>query len=386
MIDQDEFNALLTKYLDGRASVEEIRMLESFYLSKQLQDKSIRTLSDEKARQVWKGINTTIFNSQKRIVKKSTIWAAACTIAILMISLWTILSNLTYQKSTEQSSIVSTDTVPVDASPGSDKAQLILANGQVIPLDSETAREVGVFNRLEKGGTLVMQADGANQEEQYAYQTLIVPRGGQFKLVLSDGSKIWVNSASRLRFPTSFGKDSRKIFLEEGEAFFEVAKQDIAGRRIPFIVDVKGEQVSVLGTAFNVSTYYRSAIVTSLVEGSVKVNDSRTKKNIILRPGQESILNASGIQVKERNIEQMDAWREGIFSFSGDMKITDVLQQIGRWYDFDIVMPTAPVNKSFEGKISKRLKASHIIELLNYSGIKCELINTDSGKKLVVKL
>lgn len=109
MIDQNDFKALLAKYLEGRASVEEIRMLESFYLNKQRQDQSAEVLSEDKARQVWHGIDTAISKPQKSLFRKSTIWAAACVIAILTVSLWGVVSNSRLEKSTEKVKVVSTD-------------------------------------------------------------------------------------------------------------------------------------------------------------------------------------------------------------------------------------------------------------------------------------
>lgn len=384
MMDQEEFSILLAKYLDGTASPDEIKALESFYLEKQKKDNAMPMLDEDKAKQVWQEIDATVTETNKSHYLKKILWTAACAIAILSVSLLVIQRFSNHRSLQEQPLAKIADALQVDAPPAGNKAQLILANGNRVILAGDTVMRISDFNRLENG-VLVCNANAVEAKEKYAYQTLIVPRGGQFQLELADGTKIWVNAASKVRFPTAFEEGDRKVYLMEGEAFFEVAKKNVNGKRIPFVVDVRGEEVQVLGTSFNVNAYQKNKVFTALVEGSVQVRDRYRNKNRILKPGEESIISKKGLEVYAKDMEQMDAWRRGIFIFSADMKLASILEELGRWYDFEVVMPKKPIDKTFEGKVSKKLHASNIIDMLNYSGIKCKLINTPTGKKLIVK-
>jgi len=385
-MDQEEFSILLSKYLDGTASPDEKKALESFYLEKQKKDNAMSRLDEDKAKQVWQEIDATVTETTKSHYLKKILWTAACVIAILTVSVLLIqrFSNSGHSSIQEQSLAKIPDTLQADAPPAGNKAQLILANGNRVILSGDTVLRISDFNRLENG-VLVCNTNAVETKEKYAFQTLIVPRGGQFQLELMDGTKIWLNAASKIRFPAAFEEGDRKVYLMEGEAFFEVAKQNVHGKRIPFVVDVRGEEVQVLGTSFNVNAYQKNKVFTALVEGSIQVRDQYRNRNQVIKPGEESSISKEGIEVYAKDVKQMDAWRRGIFSFSPDMKLIAILEELGRWYDFEIVMPNKPIDKTFEGKVSKKLHASKIIDMLNYSGIKCTLINTPNGKKLIVK-
>jgi ferric-dicitrate binding protein FerR (iron transport regulator) len=192
-----------------------------------------------------------------------------------------------------------------------------------------------------------------------SFHTLVTPRGGQYQLLLPDGSKVWLNAASSVRFPTSFSGKERHVELT-GEAYFEIAKD--ASR--PFRVDAPGGmQVEVLGTHFNIMSYTdENAINTTLLEGSVKVREGSVSS--LLRPGEQASLNkaSDGISVSNADVDETIAWKNGLFRFEG-ATIEAVMKQIARWYDVEVIYKGS-VSKHFRGMISRSVDISQVIKML----------------------
>ena len=265
-----------------------------------------------------------------------------------------------------------------DVAPGGNKATLTLANGATIVLDSAhngTLAQQG-------NATVVKQNNGQlayntlnEKPTDVLYNTLTTPRGGQYQLVLPDGSKIWLNAASSIRYPTAFTGKERKIEIT-GEAYFEVAKN--AG--MPFIVKANDMEVKVLGTHFNVNAYDDEAVIeTTLLEGSVSV--TKDAAIAILKPGQQSRLTKLGTLdvINEADLEEAVAWKNGMFSFKrADIKT--VMRQIARWYDVDIVYEKQVPSVNFGGEMKQDLKLSQVLKGLERIGVRFRI----EGKKLVV--
>jgi ferric-dicitrate binding protein FerR (iron transport regulator) len=187
--------------------------------------------------------------------------------------------------------------------------------------------------------------------------TITTPRGGQYQVILSDGTKVWLNSATSLRFPVAFTGNSRNVELN-GEAYFEVTKN----AEKPFTVQANGTTTQVLGTHFNVNAYNDNAeVTTTLLEGSVRLQKGRT--NAMLVPGEQGTIlnNGISIAIKTADIEEVMAWKKGYFIFH-DENIINIMKQVSRWYDVDVEYENGVKDKEFGGTVSRY---KDITELLN---------------------
>jgi ferric-dicitrate binding protein FerR (iron transport regulator) len=241
--------------------------------------------------------------------------------------------------------------------PGTTKAMLILADGTKIELTEakigEVANDGTVSIRKTANGQLIYDLSNLAEDNSgmIKYNTIETPRGGEYHVILPDGTLVWLNSASSLKFPTRFSGMTREVTLV-GEAYFEVFHNN----KQPFHVHVKDTKVGVLGTHFNVSAYEDdNGVTTTLLEGSVSV--SKNKKEFVLKPGQQSVTadNTDRIIVKGADIEQVMAWRNGYFRFN-DEEIGSILKKVSRWYDVDIENRTTRKGQRLGG-ISSRSKS-----------------------------
>jgi len=256
--------------------------------------------------------------------------------------------------------------------PGGNKATLTLANGEKIILENARngvlANQFGTsIRKTDAGHVSIEQVNNAYPSIKKAnhslFNTIVTPRGGQYQVTLSDGSKVWLNAASSLRFPASFSKNERIVELV-GEAYFEVAKS-VTER--PFKV-VSGTQViEVLGTHFNINAYSDEAeITTTLLEGSVKVLKPSTFQSQLLKPGQQARV-AANIQVSDVDVSRSVAWKNGYFSFSNE-NIETIMRNISRWYDVDIKYQKNTTREEFVGSVSRYENVSQVLNMLQLTG------------------
>jgi ferric-dicitrate binding protein FerR (iron transport regulator) len=269
-----------------------------------------------------------------------------------------------------------------DADPGGSKAILTLADGKTVALDSAHNGVIGV-----QGGAQVISKDKqliyqqvADNASEAQYNVLTTPRGGQYTVVLPDGTKVWLNADSYLRYPTEFRGGSRQVELR-GEGYFEVA----ARVREPFKVNVlRGKReplgVDVLGTHFNIMAYDDEPVLrTTLLEGAVRV--SKGSAAVVLRPGQQARLEGeSRLVVSEADVEEAVAWKNGLFKFDG-ASIGAVMRQLARWYDLDIQYTRGEPKDMFQGELYRDVRVSELLKILQASGVHCAV----EGKKLLVK-
>ncbi len=264
-----------------------------------------------------------------------------------------------------------------DVSPGRNTAMLTLANGTTINLDSAANGALttqGNAKILNLNGLLSYNTVG-NKSSEVVYNTISTPRGGQYQLMLADGSKVWLNAASSLRFPASFVGKERKVELL-GEAYFEVAKN----AAMPFKVKVHGMEVEVLGTHFNINSYDNESMVrTTLLEGSIKIN--KDDKSSLLKPGQQAQMNEAGeIKIISNvDVEEAIAWKEGKFQFD-KADIHAIMRQLARWYDVEVEYK-GNVSSHFGGTISRDVNLSQVLNMLHLTG---EVNFKIEGKKVVV--
>lgn len=260
--------------------------------------------------------------------------------------------------------------------PGTDNAILTLSDGSTIVLDKAADGSLAYQGSVEvKKINGQIKYQGTNGTEQL-YNTISTARGNQYQVVLSDGSKVWLDAASSIRFPTSFNGKERKVEIT-GQAYFEVAHNPDA----PFKVDVNGLQITVLGTHFNVNAYGDEAeIKTTLLEGSVKLS----KGNLIsvLKPGQQGSVGSNGnIAVQnDVDVDEVVAWKNGAFIFNRqDMK--SIMRQISRWYDVDVVYNGEPTKETFSGIVSRKTSVDQVLKIMEANGARF----TIEGRKIIVQ-
>jgi hypothetical protein len=277
--------------------------------------------------------------------------------------------------------------------PGGNKAILTLSDGKTIPLatvQNGNLADQGQMQITKIDGRLIYtrkpDSDGSLNSKEI-YNTVTTPRGGEYQITLPDGSKVWLNAASSLRFPIAFAGNERIVELT-GEAYFEVNPQEQAvakGRnaqnsKTPFIVKINTpagnkNEVEVLGTHFNVMAYTdESAIKTTLVEGKVKVTSGSSIQTI--RPGEQARLSEGTISVKNVEASDVVSWTSGFIPVSGpDVEYT--MRQIARWYDVNIIFQGKKPEGSFEGKLPRTASIENVIKLLNVNNIKARLNGKD---------
>ena len=250
--------------------------------------------------------------------------------------------------------------------PGSKKAVLILDNGEAIDLKSTSGVEL-----KEKDGTVIQvdstvlnyQQAPARTSEKLAYNKVNVPRGGEYQLMLSDGSKVQLNSMSSIRFPVQFAQDCRLVELE-GEAYFEVSK---TGQ--PFIVQTKGMKIEVLGTTFNISAYANEEYQTTLVSGSVKVQ-TENGSNRILKPSEQACITPGSNQINVRNVDTAfyTSWIHGKINFK-DQRLDDIMKTLARWYDMDVVYENEATKElRFGCYVNRYNEITPLVKLLEQTG------------------
>jgi transmembrane sensor len=292
------------------------------------------------------------------ILKYAAIFLLLSTVAIVLYR----GNNKQIKKITEQ------PIVQNQINPGSNHAILILGNGQKVTLKKHSRLSIN-----ENDGTAVSNQNDVlayshdkqpDTDPKLIYNTIVVPRGGEYRLILADGSKIWMNSASTLRYPTAFSGNERRVYLT-GEAYFEVAKN----ARMPFIVKTNTTEVQVLGTHFNVMAYDdESSSKTTLLEGAVKVQ-SLGAVNVI-KPGEQAIVDNQGQQkvTSDISIDEEIAWKDGLFMFK-DAGIKGIMQQAARWYDIDVIYEGKISEIQFTGQMSRKVDFAGFITILKYAGL-----------------
>jgi transmembrane sensor len=357
---------LLRKYIDGKCTEEEKGLLESWYLQHEA-DRPLdfpQEARDKQLDEIW--VSLPVHEQEKHRVYIWPKLAAAC---VLLIAL---SSGIYFYQSFKKKALrapVQQELSRSNIQPGSSKAVLILANGKKIILDdaskAELAKESGLKITKNADGKLVYVIPKSSSKE-VTFNTIETPRGGQYQIVLPDGSQVWLNAASSIRYPTSFSTDSRTVSIT-GEAYFEVAKNPL----LPFKVISGTQTVEVLGTHFNISAYQdEDGIKTTLAEGSVKVTNNKYKSTATLQPGQQSLITASSksIAVKAAGIEDVLAWKNGSFNFNNE-DIYSIMRKLSRWYDVDISYTNQEIQRQrFSGNIPRASNISEVLHFLEYTG------------------
>ena len=314
---------------------------------------------------------------------------AAAVVLIAGSAIWYMVQHRPVRN--EQPSLVeSIRQAGADVPPGGDKAVLTLADGRQIVLDNApngNLAQQGTTKIIKlENGQLAYKA-GAASTKDILYNTISTPRGGQYQMVLPDGSRVWLNAASSIKFPTAFAGNVRNVEIT-GEAYMEVAKNVKA----PFTVRANDMSIAVLGTSFNINAYTDEAeATTTLVEGSVNVKS--LGKEALLKPGQQAqVMQQAGAAkqqagaakqplqvVNDVDIEKVVAWKNGLFDFNG-AGVGEVMRQLSRWYDIEVAYEKGIPTIEFAGKMSKNVSLVNVLKGLEGAGMRFRL----EGKKLII--
>ena len=356
-----------------REAADQLRIIFSL-------ERIVPQVKDEE--EVWSKITATISTEQAKVVPMNRgrllfkIAAAAIIIVMLGVGGYLIFNKSEDKQTAEKGN---DQKLKKDVLPGGNRAVLTLSDGSIIILDSSSNGTLA-----QQGNTKIIKLDdgqlaynsGSTNQGEVLYNTISTPRGGQYQLTLPDGSKVWLNAASSLRFPAAFTGKERNVELT-GEGYFEVAKN----AKMPFRVKVNEMMVEVLGTHFNINAYNDEKIIrTTLLEGSVKINASNT--TVTLKPDQQAFLadNASSFMVTQVNTADVVAWKNGFFSVH-DADIKTVMRQLARWYDVEVTYQGENNSYSFTGKIDRNLTLQQVLNGLSNSRVHFRI---EEGNHIVI--
>ena len=399
-MDANQFSDLLKRYQLGTCTEEEREWVEDWY-SKRRNNIYNPLTNEEEAlagERIYSNVMTVLTREpQKNVVplwRQSRVWWVAAGTILLMATTWYFVMN--NRQVTTQTVEVQNPAVQPTVVPGGNKAVLTLADGSTIVLDSAAngalTQQGATMVMKKQDGQLVYKTEGMQGQQAVVMNTISTPRGGQYQVVLPDGTKVWLNAVTALRFPAGFTGDERVVELT-GEAYFEVSPlltsppNGGGGKKIPFIVKVLpssggvgGGRVEVLGTHFNIKAYNDEAsIKTTLLEGAVKM--SSLKGQYLMKPGQQARVGRDGKMVldDDADVDEAVAWKNGRFQFT-DAGVETVMREIARWYDVEIeYLGKVPAEK-FEGEIPRNSSITEVFKILELSNVHCKI----EGKKITV--
>ncbi|TZF85730.1 FecR family protein (plasmid) [Pedobacter sp. BS3] len=380
----EEYIALYEKYTAGTCSPEEERLLLDYQDKFRMQEDAGNKLNpDERIirNRVYSQITDTIRQRENtKIISLPLRWAAAIAamaflgIAVYFYSRHDIISNNAKQHYTN------------DIKPGGNKAILTLENGEKIVLtdsnSGQIARQAGIRIIKATNGQLIYEVDkNAGSVAANAFNTIETPRGGQYQINLPDGTKVWLNAASSLRYPVAFTGNERVVQLT-GEAYFEVAHNKAS----PFKVVSAGQTVEVLGTHFNINAYAdEDATKTTLLTGSIRIHNSSNISKI-LKPGEQATLQNDDITVEQTDTDQAIAWHNGDFTFEGT-PLRTIMRQLSRWYDVEVDYQGTIADVKFGGSISRNKNISEVLKVLEMTqGVHFKIMpgHTNEERRILV--
>ncbi len=361
---REEIEDLLERYNNGTVTEGEKALVESWYnhfvppaAGEGPDPEHLKQDQEESLQRLLSGIN------HNRVIGRWYIAAAA------VLLLFTALGVYHFIPGKERRQLnYAANPVVKDIAPGTNKAMLTLANGQTINIsdtkNGRIATQAGVAINKTGDGQVKYETGAAATSIKEAINIITVPKGGKYQLVLADGTKVWLNDASSLKFPTAFSGSERVVELT-GEAYFEVAHNS----KQPFKVKTASQVIQDIGTQFDVNSYAdEDAAATTLVEGSVKIYDA--KGQTFIKPGQQylSKINGSSEVRNDVDIDEVTAWKSDMFQFN-NADIKTIMRQIGRWYNVDVEYAGQVPSSTYHGRISRNSNASTVLRILELSGI-----------------
>lgn len=389
-----EVAELIKKYIEGKISSRESDQLnnwikekpehETFFkdvlskdelfedaflwidLQNNSQENWLGDLKSDTLQKIHKGEIKTI----KRWNKKWIYYAASIfLIASIGLGLFYSRQNTNAEVDAELSSVL----------PGTNKAELTLSNGKRINLRTDKDGIIINESLAYSDGTPLLSISESELSKMSA--TVHVPKGGKYQVTLPDGSKVWLNSMSKLEYPLAFKADKRSVKIE-GEGYFEVTKQSNNNKRVPFEVISKTQTIEVTGTEFNISAYPDdSETISTLVEGSINVHTSEGTWN--LKPNEQSINSGNKVIKKEVDVSSYIAWKSNKFLFY-ETELRDVMKGLSRWYDIEVSYQGNIPSTYFYGEIGRDKNLAEVMRMIEKSGVKFKLKQTGKTYKLLV--
>ncbi|TCD28518.1 FecR family protein [Pedobacter psychrodurus] len=357
-MNEKEIAEMLERYKNGEATAQEEALLLSWSLTYREEGKEVLSMEEREHEvdQIWNKLDKDIFRT-----KRIRIWPRIAAAAVLLISISIGLYLYTNNKSGIQLS-------SNDIQPGQNSATLTLSNGKKIKLNSAANGQLmgdsGISISKTADGQLVYTVTEADERNASSQQNMLETyKGEQYQVILPDGSHVWLNAASTLKYPLVFSAKERLVELS-GEAYFEVAHNP--GK--PFRVKTTSQQVEVLGTHFNINAYPDDLLSrTTLLSGSIRVSTPSLgrKENgeIVLSPGEQTVLVGNKISVVQADPEEAIAWKNGYFMFKSE-NIRSVMKKVSRWYDVEIVYKGEVPDDKFGGVVSRFSNVTQVLRKL----------------------
>ncbi|TDQ75180.1 FecR family protein [Sphingobacterium yanglingense] len=381
MNNQEELRRLIARYNNNEATEEERLVLEHWYSTIDMVgdtgEAQIDHVGEELRLRIERDISElSIRNKPKKSLFKNWMFNVA---ALLLMAITFSVWKLDFTKRSDLSS------VETSIYPGGYKATLELEGGDVVELESDqhgirTGEKLSYFDGSPVKG---LEKEILGSSEKAPVYVLKTPKGGTYQISLPDGSQVWLNAGSSLRYPAKFESDRRCVELE-GEGYFEI-KEALSGKvKKKFIVKSKHQEIEVLGTKFNVQAYSEDLkITTTLLEGSVKVS-LLDKKNhdssVFLKPGYQSTFDGEKFRLlKSVNVEEAIAWKNGLFVFK-EASLQTVMKQIERWYDIEVEYRGGFSDELFNGKVHRDTKLTELLEILSFSKVDIKI----DGRKVII--
>ncbi len=375
---QKDIQKMIEKYVDGTATAEEIAFVESYYAWQEQREKPELSVEDLETMRLdsFKNIAGQLHPEPPSSTRGYTFLRIASVAAVLLVA--TSTAYLFLRKSPGEKKPEGIAVNPsLDIAPGANKATLTLADGSTITLDDKADGPIKelpglVITKTQKGeliytvsanpGSAQIRDGNSGKETSIRTNTVATPRGGQYQVVLPDGTHVWLNAASALTYPESFGGKTRLVKLE-GEAYFEVAKN----KAMPFHVVTRNQDVEVTGTHFNVNGYLdEQPMRTTLLEGGVTIHHEGQSQRIV--PGQQATVlsNSPAVKVMGVDTEEVVAWKNGLFQFN-NASLAQIMTQLERWYDITVDYGSLPA-KRYNGMIPRSANLSRVLKMLELTG------------------
>lgn len=381
----DLLQTIYKRYLEDNCTEEELKMLLQYFEVEDqpeklaaLIDEALLNMDDSVVPEpsyiegmlernqvsIYEKIEEQLKGKQSKIRRLLIIISAAASISVVGFIAYFYLAQSSV--SDNPSSVLQVENIE----PGVNRATLTFSDGQTVVLNEN-------HEAIQVSDDQISYVDGITLVGAKEVQSLFVstPRSGQYQVRLPDGSKVWLNSESQIEFPSAFITDERKVKVK-GEAYFEIAKDPAK----PFRVEVEDSEIEALGTAFNINTHiYKGKVKTILTEGKIRVSSQGASRSIL--PGYEVVSGQGGVEVAEADLEEAVAWKEGYFYFNSK-RLSEVLDDIARWYDVEIDIRIPLSNKRYIGGIKKSESIHAVCTVL--SGLTSNTIYVE-GQKLIVK-
>ncbi|HZY35943.1 MAG TPA: FecR domain-containing protein [Mucilaginibacter sp.] len=376
-MDNDQLKQLFEKYKSGKATPQEIDFLDAYYKAFELRPDFTDGATGEQHDQMWGDIKAEIdarIDKQQNQAKTIRLWPRIAAAASILLFLSVGGYYLFHKQSPQQ-----TAQNQNDIAPGSNKA-ILLSHGKKYSITDAKNGLIATQGNMSISKTTdgkLTYSGGANQS--LVYDTLIVPRGGQHQLTLSDGTVAYLNADSKFRYPESFSGKERDVELISGEAILDVKHNAV----LPFKLIVKGQEVRDIGTEFDVSAYNdEPGIKTTLIQGVVKITSAFNKSGRILKPGQQAVNPGNAaITIQDADIDGVTAWKDGKFLFN-DEPLASIMRQASRWYNVDVSYEDESLkDKRFGGVTTRFANVSQLLNTLEMTG---KVKFTIQGRKILV--